>query len=433
MQPGPRLIPALACWAAIGAAASFLPTIQGAWWGAGGVLAAALLWDALRLRRPPRIHAVRDHGAALSLGEWHEVSLRLENRDDRALSLTVFDHHPPGCEVVGMPQQITLPAGRLAELDCRLRPTRRGEARFGGTAIRSAGPLGLLLRQDELGEATTTRVYPSFRRVASQAFAVGQRAGQIGVHLRRRRGHGLEFHQLRDYREGDSPRQIDWKAVSRRQQMISREYRDEQNQRVVFVLDCGRRMRARDGELGLFDRAIDAMLLLSFIALRQGDAVGLVTFGGHERWLPPQRGRRAMQTVLDAVYDLDTTTAPSDYAEACHRLATRQPRRALVVLLSNLRDDDAGDLSGLIAPLRKRHVLLLASLRDPALRVAREAAVVDLDGAIRAAALDEYELRRRESRGLLRGRGVRVLDVEPVELPRALVAQYMEIKRMGLL
>ena len=104
-----------------------------------------------------------------------------------------------------------------------------------------------------------------------------------------------------------------------------------------------------------------------------------------------------------------------------------------MVLLSNLRDDDAGDLSGLMAPLRKRHVLLLASLRDPALRLAREAAVADFDGAIQSAALDEYELRRRASRTLLRGRGVRVLDVEPVELPRALVAQYMEIKRMGLL
>ena len=433
MHPGRRLIAALTLWTALGLVAAFLPALQAAWWGAGSVLLAALLLEAWSLRRAPRLQVTRDHGAALSLGEWHEVSLRLENRDRRPLALTVFDQHPPGCEVVGMPQTVELPQGRQAELDCRLRPRQRGEAHFGATAIRTAGPLRLLIRQDDLGETSAARVYPSFRRVASQAFAVGQRAGQIGVHLRRRRGQGLEFHQLRDYRQGDSPRQIDWKAVSRRQQMIAREYRDEQNQRVVFVLDCGRRMRARDGELGLFDRALDAMLLLSFVALRQGDAVGLVTFGGHERWLPPQRGRRAMQRVLDAVYDLDTTTAPSDYAEACHRLATRQPRRALVVLLSNLRDDDAGDLSGLIAPLRKRHVLLLASLRDPALRLARQAPIADLDAAIQAAALDEYELRRRESRALLRGRGVRTLDVEPAELPQALVAQYMEVKRTGLL
>ena len=336
MHPGPRGIAALICWLALGLAASIWPALQAAWWGAGCVLMAAVVVEMWTLRRPPQVDVQRDHGAALSLGEWHEVGLRVENRGARSISLAVFDHHPVDCEVAGMPQRVTIAAGRFAELDCRVRPRMRGDVSFAGTALRTDGPLRLLARHDLLGPVSTARVYPSFRRVASQAFAVGQRAGQLGVHLRRRRGHGLEFHQLREYREGDSPRQIDWKAVSRRQQMISREYRDEQNQRVVFALDCGRRMRARDGELGLFDRALDAMLLLSFVALRRGDAVGLVTFGGHERWLPPQRGRRAMQRILDTVYDLETTTAPSDYAEACHRLATRQPRRALAVLLAQV-------------------------------------------------------------------------------------------------
>ena len=92
---------------------------------------------------------------------------------------------------------------------------------------------------------------------------------------RRRRGEGLEFHQLREYREGDSQRQIDWKATSRSGQLISREYQDERDQQIMLLIDCGRRMRAQDDELSHFDHVLNAALLLAYVGLRQGDAVGL--------------------------------------------------------------------------------------------------------------------------------------------------------------
>jgi uncharacterized protein (DUF58 family) len=103
----------------------------------------------------------------------------------------------------------------------------------------------------------------------------------LGAHLRRRRGEGTDFHQLRDYREGDSLRQIDWKA-SRARRLISRDYQDERNQQVMLLLDTGRRMlpasaRRRDSH---FDHVLNASLVLAYLALRQGDAVGLLRHGG---------------------------------------------------------------------------------------------------------------------------------------------------------
>ena len=72
--------------------------------------------------------------------------------------------------------------------------------------------------------ADEVRVYPDFRAVSRFALlALDDRQSQMGIHMRRRRGEGTEFFQLREYREGDSMRQIDWKATSRRLQLISRE------------------------------------------------------------------------------------------------------------------------------------------------------------------------------------------------------------------
>ena len=71
----------------------------------------------------------------------------------------------------------------------------------------------------------------------------------------------MEFHQLREYRQGDPQRAIDWKATSRTQRLIAREYEEEKDQRVLLVIDCGRRMAAKDDDLSHFDHALNAGLL----------------------------------------------------------------------------------------------------------------------------------------------------------------------------
>ena len=144
------------------------------------------------------------------------------------------------------------------------------------------------------GTASPVRVYPNFRALAKYTLlATDNRLSQIGVLQVRRRGEGMEFHQLREYRQGDAQRAIDWKATSRTQRLIAREYEEEKDQRVLLVIDCGRRMASKDDELSHFDHALNAALLLAHVALRQGDAVGMMTMGGDQ---PLQRaaqvGRR---------------------------------------------------------------------------------------------------------------------------------------------
>ncbi len=434
MKPTRLALVVLTLWVALALAAAFVPELLALWSGFGLVLLLAAGIEALVLWRRTPPECERTVAPALSLGEWHPVTVKLRHESGLPLTVEVFDGYPVSCEQEGLPQRVRIPAGGWGELQYRVRPRERGEMVFTPTEVLLTGPLGLLRRKTLLGEPEAVRVFPNFRQVAKLAMlAVDNRTARMGIHLRRRRGEGTEFFQLREYRDGDSLRQIDWKAVSRRHQLISREYREEQNQQVLFLLDCGRRMHTRDGDLTHFDHVLNSVLLLSYVALRQGDGVGVLTFSGNDRWLPPVRGGAAMNSVLNTVYDLQTTTAPTDFAEAASKLTARQKRRALVVVITNLRDDDSEDLRLALAPLRKRHLLLVASLREPILGQVLNEPIGDFQAALRVGATHHYLMQRHRAHKRVRGQGLRILDVEPAELPVSLVNTYLEIKRAGAL
>ncbi len=434
IRPAQRLILLTAIWALSGFLLPFFPDLIGFWGGLLLVFGVGSLVDLARLWKMPVPQLERVLPSAFALGEPHPVTLRLANPSSTALPVSLAERPPATIGLPADPISLRLPPGTRTELHLILRPFSRGDFELPPAHLLLASPMGIWERREEVGPTENIRVFPNFQ-VVIRAALVGleRRTAEQGVHLQRRRGEGLEFLQLREYREGDSLRQIDWKATSRRGQLVSREYREEQNQQVIFVLDCGRRMSAREGERAHFDHVLDAVLLLTWAALRQGDAVGLLTFSGHERWLPPRKGRAWLNELMEGVYDLQPTDAPSDYAEATARLGTHQRRRALIVLVTNLRDDDAKDLPAAIAPLRKRHLVLLASLRESALLEATRHPIETVEDGLRVAGAHAYLEERHTTHRAIASQGIQLLDVEPPELPNALVHRYLDIKRAGLL
>ena len=251
-------------------------TLHSIAWGLLLALMLLALLDAARLRRRPSPQVRRQMPGSLALGRWGEVRITLEHDYPQLLTVKVFDHVPDGLSLENLPQSIELRPGEHSELGYRLRPLRRGHFSFERCEVHLPSPLGLWSARRFIKAHDVTRVYPDFARLyGAQLLAVDNWLSQLGVRQRQRRGLGLEFHQLREFREGDSLRQIDWKATARQRTPIAREYQDERDQQIVFMLDCGRRMRSQDGELSHFDHALNACLLLSYVALRQGDAVGL--------------------------------------------------------------------------------------------------------------------------------------------------------------
>jgi uncharacterized protein (DUF58 family) len=362
------------------------------------------------------------------------MTLLLRNPGPRARSVEIFDHTPDAFEVRGMPRRVSLPAEGWAEVRYEARPVERGLHRFGRVELRIDSPLGLWQRRARLAEESASRVYPNFAALTRYALlATDHRLSQIGILQRRRRGQGLEFHQLREYREGDTQRQIDWKATARAGRLVSREYQDERDQQIVLVIDCGRRLAARDGELAHFDHVLNAALLLAYVSLRQGDAVGFLTMSGEARFMAPRKGAGAVTAMLNQLYDLQPSLMTSDYEAAALELQRRVRKRALVVMLSNLRDEDDDAIAPALRLLGRHHLVLFASLREAILARALTARVDTFERALTHAAAADYLRERALALTRLEREGILCLDVEPPDLPTALVNRYLDIKREGRL
>ena len=400
-------------------------------WGLLSALLALAIIDAIRLKNLPSPRVQRQIPGSLALGRWGEVRLEVEHDFAQPLNVKIYDHVPHGLDFELLPLSVKLQPGQHSQIGYRLRPLKRGHFSFGHCEINLPSPLGLWSDKRLLNAVDSTRVYPDFARLyGGELLAVDNWISQLGVRQRQRRGLGLEFHQLREFREGDSLRQIDWKATARQRTPIAREYQDERDQQIIFMLDCGRHMRSQDGELAHFDHALNACLLLSYVALRQGDAVGLSTFASDRaHYLAPVKGIGQLNVLLNSVYDLDSTQRPADYQAAVTQLLARQKRRALVVLVTNLRDEDDEELLTAVKRLSKQHRVLVASLREDLLDKLRHAPVQTLPEALAYCATVDYLNARAELHERLSAHGVPVVDARPSELGAELVTRYLAWKK----
>lgn len=440
MRPSPSLLKLLAASALLALSLALMrlfsadiysEAITRSWWFAFALLLLAAGVDLLGWRQRP-LKATRDLPGSFALGVGNKVSISLENNSSRPLKLRVTDHYPPQLKAEKLPVDLALPANEAAEIAYWAYPQARGDAYFGDVDIRLGSHLGLWQFRQRFPLQQAVKVYPNFTAISQfEQLGHGQQVNQIGLHLIQRRGQGMDFHQLRDYRDGDVSRQIDWKASSRRRKLISRDYQDERDQDIIFLLDCGRRMRSKDASLSHFDHCLNSLLLLSYVALRQGDAVGMLSFAGEQRWLPPLKGQNNINAILNAVYNLHSSTATSDLVEAATELMSRHRKRSLVVILSNLREEDRDDALAATQLLSRKHLVLIASLRENFLDEAIESPVRDLESSLVYCQSADILAARSRLLRTLRSKGTVVTDATPQRLHIKLINEYWALKRSG--
>ena len=404
-------------------------------WAFGMLLVAAVAVADFILALPaPAFRVERQCRANVPVNQWTSVRLRLHHPFKTRVSLSMREKFTAGFDVSNKTLQTKLVPDRYTDIEYRLRPLQRGDCAIDGLDLLLASSLGLWQRVLYCPCRTDLKVYPDFSAITGyNLMATDNHVSQLGIRRVPRRGEGMEFFQLREYRQGDSNRQIDWKASANKQKLISKEYQDERDQQIITMIDSGRRMRSNEDGLGHFDHAINASVLLSYVALRQGDSVGLMSFGGNQRWLPSSKGAANINRILNHVYDLQPTTNASDYSGAAQFLVQRQRKRSMVILVTNTRDEDVDDLMASIHLLRKHHLILLASIVEPVLKQVMEQPVRSLEDAYRYCGGSDYLARRRKMQRKLRDSGVFVLDVLPEQLPIAVINSYLEIKRAGYL
>lgn len=428
MRPSYRLIIGLLLLSLV---AVLFPDVGALRWVLGAVAAGALV-DALLGYWASGFTVRRQTAHNLPVNQFTTVNLDIGNDTELKVHASVQDEVSEDAQVSSMPPKLWLPSHEVTRVTYSLKPTRRGDLVFGDVVLMVRSPLGLWERRLRFPQqVTTVRVYPDFSVIAEYLMLVAdQHINRLGLRITPRRGEGLEFRQLREYRPGDAIRQIDWKATARRQDLISKEYQEERDQRVLFLMDSGRRMRTKDGDMSHFDQSLNAMLLLAFVALRQGDLVGVQSFGAVRKSVDPLRGVASVNVLLNEVYDLHTGPEASDYISAAESLMAHHRKRSLVVLMTSLRETDT-DLISALRLLTQRHVVLLASLRETILDDYTDREPRDFTEALRVAGTHKYMEQRRDLQSACLPFTKLVVDCAPAELPVQVVNAYWQIKRSG--
>ena len=400
------------------------------------VLVAIACVDLLISPGPSDVEVRREISEVLSVGASNPATLILRNRAQGALTLTVHDDPGPLCEVARLPQTINVGSGKEGTVHYIVKPHHRGASEMPAVHLRFPTRLGLWMRQQVRTLKTAVRIYPDIRAVYRYELMARQnRLSEIGVRMVRMPGQGREFERLREFRYGDEIRQIDWKATARQRQLISREFNVERNQNIVIMVDCGRFMRTETAGISYLDRALNSAIMLSYIALGQGDNVSLLAFSNKiERFIRPVRGKPGIQGILRSTYDIQASHNVSDYSMALEYLTTVQRKRALIVLITFVTDELQLRVIGESLKLRSLPYLpLCVLLQDVGLRVmADRIPDSDLDAYHTAAAAQVLTGQFHEAASL-REAGIMLIDTPPELLTERLINEYLSIKARNLM
>lgn len=392
--------------------------------------------DLLRLPRRNGFSARRDIPRPLSLGTDEAILIGLRHPAAAGLEVLLADHVPAALRPSVREVSARFDSGGALVAEYLTNPPRRGSFRLPALDIRCWRKGGFWIRQVRLPVADEAAVYPNVKAI--RQYQLSARRGmpyRPGLRRSRPPGAATAFAGLRDYLPGDDIRRINWKATARKDQPVTVELEAERGQQVVILLDCGRLMTATAGNLTKLDHAINAALLLGWLAQQQGDRVGLVAFSDRvDHFLTPARGAVQIKRLNDLLYAIRAQAVEPDFGEAFTLVSRRVTRRSLIVVLTDLLDPTAsGELVSQALWLGRRHLVLVVAMADPALTAARDAEINSSERAYEWAAAEELLAARRRSFEALRRGGVMSLDVAAEELSPALVERYLELKERALL
>jgi uncharacterized protein (DUF58 family) len=399
-----------------------------------GALVLAVAFD-VALAGSVRALTVRRSGpTARRVGDAVPMTLTIVNGGRRTVRARVRDAWPPSAGARPRVLRVTVPAGGVRSGGTELRPTRRGDRQPTRITVRSLGPLGLAGRQGRHVAPWRLRALPAFpaRRHLPAALArLRDIEGDVAV---RGRGRGAEFDSLREYVVGDDARAVDWRATARRGTVAVRTYRPERDRRILCVLDTGRTSAGRFGDVPRLDHALDAAQLLAAVAVRAGDRVGLIAHDAVARIVyPGGAAHDTLARLTDALATVEPALVETDHAATAATVLRVARQRATIVLFTDLVPAAVDEsLLPALPALTRRHTVVVAALRDPALdRLA--AGRADARAVYGAAAAEQTLAERRHLAALLRRAGAEVVDAPPARFAVAVTDTYLTLKSAGRL
>lgn len=401
-------------------------------------LATLIAWalDLRRLPKPDQLAVERKWTAPASLRNETRIDLEVINNSSLTLHCSLLDDVPVSLRSAPPELNLALPPRREAIGSYTVRPLQRGDIEVGSVYLRYQSSARFAERWAKADLLQQVRIYPDIEEAKRHNLYL-TRARQIELEKRliRQRGTGREFESLRDYQQGDDFRDICWTATARRGKHVTRLYEVERSQAVWIVVDAGRLLRTRVGELSKLDLSVNAALTLSQLALYSGDKVGLLVYGRKsQNRVGLGRGLPHMRAILETLAVARDESSEADHLRAASLLLQSQKRRSLIVWITDLAETSmTPEVIESASQMLSRHVLLFVVIAQTDLQAMANRHPANATEMYETIAAQEMINRREVLLARIHNRGALALEVSPHRLTPTLVNQYLEIKERNLI
>ena len=390
-----------------------------------------LLW-----KKKEGIYAERRCAQRFSNGDENPVRVELSNSYLFAIHVDVIDEIPDVFQRRDILFSLDLKSGEQKEIVYRLRPVKRGAYKFGHIRVFVSTSIGLITRRYTCGQPVDVKVYPSYLMLRQyELMAINNNLTELGIKRIRRIGHHTEFEHIKEYVKGNDYRTINWKASARRHQLMVNMYQDERSQQVYNIIDKGRIMQSAFREMTLFDYAINASLVLSYVTIHKEDKAGLITFAENfETFVPASKQANHLQVILESLYRQQTTFGESDYSSLYVHLNKHVNKRSLLIIYTNF-DNVVGMERQLnyLQQLARQHVVLAVFFENAELKAFAVRRPRVSEDYFRQVIAEKFIYEKRYVTTILRQRGVYSLLTTPDKLSIDVINKYLEMKAKQLL
>ena len=403
-------------------------------WDACALVAFAI--DLARLPRPERLVLERSWAGPPSLSNTTQVTLELRNESGIAIACRVLDDLPRALIPEPPAVEISAPARDSGSARYSVRPLERGDVALGAAYLRYRSGSYFAERWARVDLQQTVRVFPDFEDAKRHNIYLSRaRHIELEKRLVRQRGVGREFESLREYQPGDEFRNICWTATARRGKHVTKLFQVERSQAVWIVMDAGRLLRARVGELSKLDLAVNAALSLAQIALYSGDRVGLLVYGRDvQQRVGLGRGLSHMRAIIESLVSAREEAAEADHLRAASMLLQLQRQRSLVIWITDLADTSmTPEVIESASRVLAKHLVLFAVVAQTDLNELAARSPADVNELYSVAAAQEMVQRRETLLGKVHNQGALALEIAPSRLTTVLVNQYLEVKERNLI
>jgi uncharacterized protein (DUF58 family) len=401
------------------------PDLAQLWLLPAALLLLGLAYELWMVQRTKLTLAIQ--GAARGfLGRAFALSFSYSHALARTVEVEFKPSSPESFDLPLDTRQVSLPAGVSRELEFRTTPRRLGRYEWPAPRVRVGGVLGLAWWGRKVVPEYHVEISPELLDDETRRHG----AASIGSKIRPVMGAGSEILQLRNYAPGDPLHLVDWKATARRDQLISRDYTEDQHLEIVIALDCGRSSGLRAGDMDRLGHYANVAARFAEHAVLQDDRVGLVLYADKPLAVfAPARGTGAVLRIRGALSAMKVAPAESNPLNAAVRIRKLVRHRSLIVLLTDLDDATvASQLAGAARLLLPKHLPLIAGLASPEAESLAQREARDWRDPYDALAAQEYCNRLSSNVRALRALGAPALIAKPQLLERAVMNAYADFR-----